>query len=44
MTNLVPMHELLANDIFTDAGGGSQVVKLVKELHTTFVMLGGLLT
>lgn len=30
VTNLVSIHELLANDIFTDAGGGSQVVKLVK--------------
>lgn len=44
MTDPVPMHELLANDIFTNAGRGSQIVKLVKEFHTALVMLGGLLS
>lgn len=44
MTDPVPMHELLANDIFTNAGGGSQIVKLVKELHTALVVLGGILS
>lgn len=42
MTDPVSMHELLANDIFTNAGGGSQIMKLVKEFHTALVVLGGL--
>ncbi len=44
MTDPVPMHELLANDIFTNAGWGSQIMKLVKEFHTALVMLGGILS
>lgn len=41
LTNLVSVHELLADDILTDAGGGHQVVELVEELHTALVVLRG---
>ena len=42
--HLVPVHELLADDVFTDAGRGHQVVQLVEELHTALVVLGSPLT
>ena len=38
-TNLVPVHELLTNDVLADAGGGHQVVELVEELHAALVVL-----
>lgn len=38
--NLVPVHELLADDILADAGGGHQVVQLVEKLHAALVVLG----
>ena len=37
--NLVPVHELLADDVLADAGGGHQVVELVEELHAALVVL-----
>jgi hypothetical protein len=40
-TNLVSVHELLADDVLTGAGGGHQVVELVEELHAALVVLRG---
>lgn len=37
--NLVSVHELLADDILTDAWGRHQVVELVEELHTALMVL-----
>lgn len=37
--DLVSVHELLADDILTDAGGWHQVVQLVEELHTALMVL-----
>lgn len=37
--NLVSVHELLADDILTDAGGRHQVVELVEKLHTALMVL-----
>ena len=33
------MHELLADDVLTDAGGRHQVVELVEELHAALMVL-----
>lgn len=38
------MHELLADNVLTDAGGRHQVVQLVEELHAALVVLRGSLT
>lgn len=37
--NLVFVHELLADDILTNAGGRHQVVELVEELHTALMVV-----
>lgn len=37
--NLVSVHELLADDVLTDAWGRHQVVELVEELHTALMVL-----
>lgn len=42
--DLVSVHELLADDILTDAGGRHQVVELVEELHTALMVLRRSLT
>lgn len=39
MTDLVSVHELLADDILTDAGGRHQVVELVEELDAALMVL-----
>lgn len=38
-TNLVSVHELLADDVLTDAGGRHQVVELVEELYAALMVL-----
>lgn len=38
-TNLISVHELLADDVLTDAGGRHQVMELVEELHTALMVL-----
>ena len=43
-TNLVPVHELLADDIFTNTGGRNQVVELVEKLDTALMVLRGFFT
>lgn len=42
--NFVSVHELLADNILTDAGGRHQVVKLVEELNTALMVLRGSFT
>lgn len=42
--NLVSVHELLADNVLTDAGGRHQVVQLVEELHAALVVLRGSFT
>lgn len=37
--NLVSVHELLADNVFTDAGGRNQIVKLVEKLYTALMVL-----
>lgn len=38
-TNLIAVHELLADDVLTDARGRHQVMELVEELHTALMVL-----
>lgn len=38
-SNLVSVHELLTDDILTDAGGRHQVVELVEELYAALMVL-----
>lgn len=40
-SDLVSVHELLADHILADARRRHQVVKLVEELHTALMMLRG---
>lgn len=37
--DLVPVHELLADDILADAGGRNKVVKLVEKFHAALMVL-----
>lgn len=37
--DLVSVHELLTDDILTDARGWHQIVELVEELHTALMVL-----
>lgn len=37
--DLVSVHELLADDVLTDAGRRHQVVELVEKLHTALMVL-----
>lgn len=40
-TNLISVHELLADDVLTDARRRHQVMELVEELHTALMVLRG---
>lgn len=38
-SHLVSVHELVTDDVLTDAGGRNKVVKLIEKFHTALMIL-----